>query len=121
VGKTAVRKEIDSLFGSGLLRRIGTGKRGDAYRYWRPEIHSSAYREEVAEESISDTKSDPPEPGSPGMVDRYMGEYPSDPSTAPEIDSSATVTLYTEESKQALLAGARGYLPRRAANDTCGQ
>jgi hypothetical protein len=99
VGKTALRDATAGLVGESLLHRTGAGKRGDAYRYWRAVIDSSAYRVTVADGRNSDTKSTPSEPGAPSMLDRHVGELVPDPSAASAIHSSATTTLYTEESK----------------------
>ena len=36
LGRTTTQKAIDTLLGAGELRRVGEGKKGSPYRYWRP-------------------------------------------------------------------------------------
>ena len=36
LGRTTIQKAIDALLGAGELRRVGEGKKGSPYRYWRP-------------------------------------------------------------------------------------
>ena len=77
IGKTTTREVAEELVSEGLVGSTGAGVKGDPYRYWRKEIRSSAYRNEVPEERNRD---EPP------------GDEP-----AVEMLSSGTSTLYAEE------------------------
>ncbi len=55
VKRTTAQKVLEEAYAEGAIRRIGAGKKGDAQRYFSPEIHSAADPSYMAAERVSES------------------------------------------------------------------
>ncbi len=78
-GRTVAQKAINELVTDRLLNWVGSGKKGDPFRFWRPEKLSAAFKDEEAAERKHAPK-------------RSSG---ADPEPAMEKVSAGTSTLYS--------------------------